>query len=179
MSNIFSRAAGMIYPRISLTRLQKRGLRLGKNVYIGTPGGVDYNFCWLISIGDDCIISPDVIILAHDASPENHLGYQKIGKVTIGCRTYVGVGTVILPGVNIGHDVIIGAGSMVTEDIPSNSVVVGNPARVVESTSEFIKKHRKNLQTRSTLLKGKALQTTESKLALQEAVADGAYYVGP
>jgi len=164
-----------IFNKMRLRSMVRRGLKLGKNVYIFNPGKIDNNLCWLISIGDDCILSQDVIILAHDASTANHLGYVKVGKVTIGCRTYIGAGTVILPGVTIGNDVIVGAGSVVTHDIPSNSVAVGNPAQVTKSTSEYIKVHRKNLPTRSTHLRRKEL-SAEDKRVIQDALVDGPYY---
>jgi acetyltransferase-like isoleucine patch superfamily enzyme len=51
----------------------------------------------------------------------------------IGKNTFIGVGAIILPGVNIGDEVIIGAGAVVTKDIPSNTIAVGNPARVIKS----------------------------------------------
>jgi len=138
----------IFFPRIShersLKRLTRRGLKLGKRVYIHTTVIIDNDYPWLISIGDDCTFSANVIILAHDASSKPYLGYVKIDKVTIGCRTFVGAGSIILPGVNIGADVIVGAGSVITHDIPDNTVAAGNPARVIESTSEFIEKHRKD-----------------------------------
>jgi maltose O-acetyltransferase len=168
----------MLSSKIYLKRLQHNGLKIGRNVYIMTPQDIDGNLCWLVSIGDDCVLSQDVLILAHDASTEKHLGYNKISKVTIGCRTYIGARAIILPGVNIGDDVIIGAGSVVTHDIPNNSVAVGNPARVIKSTSEYIEEHKKNLPTRSRRLRGKALQTSESKKFIQEELKkDDSYYI--
>lgn len=161
--------------RWRINRMLRRGLKLGKNVYIFNPGKIDENLCWLISIGDDCILSQDVRILAHDSSMARHLGYTKVGKVTIGCRTYIGAGTTILPGVDIGSDVIIGAGSVVTNDIPSNSVVVGNPARVIKSTSEFIEENKKNLAKRSTHLRRMEL-TEEDKRAIRSQLVNGPYY---
>ena len=67
----------------------------------------------------------------------------RIGKVTIGDRVFIGASTIILPGVAIGNDVIIGAGSVVTRDIPDNSVAAGNPARVLTSTDLFISRRKK------------------------------------
>jgi maltose O-acetyltransferase len=142
---------------------------------IQSPETIDGNLPWLISIGDDCIFGKDVLIYAHDASMTRHLGFVEIGKVTIGRRTYIGARTLILPGVTIGDDVIVGAGSVVTKDIPSNSVAVGNPARVIRPTSEFIEEHRKKMLGRSTHLHRKEL-SNEDKRAILNGLADGSYY---
>lgn len=52
-----------------------------------------------------------------------------------------------MPGVNIGNNVIIGAGSVVSQNIPSNSVAAGNPAKIICSYSDFVAKHKKNMET--------------------------------
>ena len=133
----------------NIGKLIKRGLQIGKNVYIGGRVNIDPSHCWLISIGDNCTFADRVIVLAHDASTKRHLGYTKIGKVCIGNRTFIGAGSIILPGVSIGEDVIVGAGSVVTKDIPSNSLAMGNPATVIGTTSEYIQKHKDKMNKRS------------------------------
>lgn len=70
-----------------------------------------------------------------------HLGYTKVGRVTIGNKVFIGANSIILPNVSIGDNVIIGAGSIVSRDIPDNSVAVGNPAKVVASTEDYIRKN--------------------------------------
>jgi maltose O-acetyltransferase len=175
MDNIFVKVAVMFFPKIDLRTMQKRGLQLGRNVYIGTPAMIDHQYCHLISIGDNCIIAPGVFILAHDSSPENQTGFYKTCKVTIGPRTYVGVHTIILPGVNIGHDVIIGAGSVITKDIPNGSVAVGNPASVTMSTSEFSERHRKNIESQLIAQK-RTIRNKQAKSILQNMEAKETYY---
>jgi maltose O-acetyltransferase len=151
----------------------RRGLKLGKNVYIGDSVMIDHEFCWLVTIGDDSVLSHNVVILCHDASSAMHTGLHKIGKVTIGCRTFIGAGTVILPGVSIGKDVIVGAGSVVTKDIPDNSVAVGNPACVIESISTFAEKFKsRQPQIKVVRLKQQTLQSTESKRKIKDALAN-------
>jgi maltose O-acetyltransferase len=178
MNNIFSKVAVMLSPKIDIKLMQKRGLQLGKNVYIGTPAMIDHQYCWLISIGNNCIIAPGVFILAHDTSTKNSTRFGKIGKVTIGSRSYIGVHTTILPGVNIGHDVIIGAGSVVTKDIPNNSVAVGNPAIVIMSTLEFSERHRKSIKSQLIPLKRKTIQTQQSRRILQNTKTEEIHYFG-
>jgi len=79
----------------------------------------------LIYIGKNTIVSRGAIVLSHDYS-------RALWKETvIGKNCFIGVNSVILPGVHIGDEVVIGAGSIVTNDVESNSVAVGNPARIL------------------------------------------------
>jgi maltose O-acetyltransferase len=131
--------------KLRMGYLQKQGLKLGKNVFIGRNVLIDPGHADRIFIGDDCTITSRVIILAHDATTKRHIGYTKVGDVSIGKKTFIGVGSIILPNVEIGENVIIGAGSVVTKDVPDNSVVAGNPAKVIGNTSDYIKKHNRDL----------------------------------
>jgi maltose O-acetyltransferase len=136
---LLRRARGDAYPE----ELVARGLRLGRNVYIGRSTVFDGGFLWLISVGDDTTISARVEILAHDASTRRHLGYSIVAPVTIGSRVYVGVGAIILPGVTIGDNAIVGAGSVVRDDVPAGSLAVGVPARAVGTVEEYVERHRR------------------------------------
>jgi maltose O-acetyltransferase len=145
MKKIVVKIINKLNGKQNIDRLVLNGLKLGRNVHIGAHSIIDDAHCFLISIGDDCTIAPKVHILAHDASTKRHLGYTKIGKVSIGNRTFIGAGSIVLPGVNIGNDVIIGAGSLVTKDIPNDCVAVGNPAVVICTTSDYINKQREDM----------------------------------
>jgi len=162
-----------IFRTLYLKRQQQNGLKLGKNVRLERDAYIDHEFCWLISIGDDCIISSGVKILAHDASHYWHSGTTKVDKVTIGCRTFVGANSIILPGVKIGSNSIIGAGSVVTKDVPDRSVVAGNPARLISTIPSFVEKHRTNLATQVVLLKNREMQSDESKRKVLDALNKG------
>ena len=126
-------------------KLVSMGMLVGRN--FGRLNGVilDPSHCWLIEIGDDVTLAPRVHILCHDASTKTFLNYTKIGRVTIGNRVFIGAESVVLPGVTIGDDVVIGANSTVTHDIPSNSVAVGSPARVICTLDEYLAKEKKRM----------------------------------
>jgi maltose O-acetyltransferase len=131
-----------------LEQLVERGLRLGRNVYVGRSTVFDGGFLWLISVGDDTTISARVEILAHDASTRRHLGYSIVAPVTIGSRVYIGVGAIILPGVTIGDGAIVGAGSVVRHDIPPRTLAVGVPASVAGKVEDYLERHRKLMRER-------------------------------
>lgn len=128
--------------------LQKKGLKIGSNFKRMRDCSLDPSHCWLIEIGNDVTLAPEVTILCHDTSTKNLLGYTKIGRVTIGNRVFIGTGTIILPNVKIGDDVIIGAGSVVTKNIPNGVVYAGNPARLIMSLDQYINKERERMNTR-------------------------------
>lgn len=92
-----------------------------------------------IYIGDHVMIAPNVIIATgtHPIDPDlREQVYQYNLPIHIGNRVWIGAGAIILPGVTIGDDSVIGAGSVVTKDIPPGVVAVGNPCRVLREISE-------------------------------------------
>jgi len=124
-----------------LRELVNRGLRLGKNVYIASDFYFDPSHCYLISIGDNCGFAPGVKLITHDGSSKwMGLGFTRIGRIDIREHSYIGESAIVLPGVNIGPNSLVGAGAVVTSDVPPNTVVAGNPARVIVSTEEYINK---------------------------------------
>ncbi len=128
-------------------KLIKMGMKVGKN--FGRLNGVilDPSHCWLIEIGDNVTLAPNVHILCHDASTKTFLNYTKIGRVTIGNNVFIGAESVVMPGVTIGNNVIVGANSTVTHDIPDNTVVVGNPAEKLCSLEEYLEKEKERMKT--------------------------------
>lgn len=125
---------------ITPEKLRKRGAQIGQDVWIGTRK-IDIGHAFLLTIGDHVTLS-DCRILLHDASTKRELGYSKIGRVTIGNHVFVGAEAVILPNVSIGNKVIIGSGAVIAKDIPDNSVVVGNPARIISTYDDYINRQR-------------------------------------
>lgn len=131
------------YRKGAVEYAKRKGVKVGDNcrIYIKNWGSEPF----LINIGNKVTIASGVRILTHDGSTwlvNDYQGkrYQHFAKVSIGNNVFIGVNSIIMPGVNIGDNVVIGAGSIVTKDIPSNSIVVGNPARIVSSFSELEKK---------------------------------------
>ena len=124
----------------------KRGMKVGKNFNRQSGTRLDPSHCWLISIGDDVTLANKVQILAHDDTLRVYTGYSRVGRVIIGDRVFVGANSTILMNTKIGNDVIIAAGSVVTKDIPDDSVVAGIPAKVIAKTSEYIQREKSKIK---------------------------------
>ena len=149
----------------------RRGMEVGKNFNRQSGTKFDPSHCWLITIGDDVTIANKVQILAHDDTIRIYTGFGRIGAVTIGNRVFIGANSTILMGTHIGDDVIIGAGSLVTKDIPNDSIVAGNPAKIIGRTSEFVDREKKQINTENTFDKSFSYYyhvNKEKKRAMQE-----------
>lgn len=99
----------------------------------------------LITIGKDCVIAPKAVILTHDACLLPTTGKYIFKPVLIGDRVFIGYGAVVMPGVVVGNDVVIGSNSVITTDIPDNSVVAGIPGRIISRTSELSRRRNSQL----------------------------------
>lgn len=129
--------------------LLKMGLTVGSNFRRNEHCIIDQSHCWLITIGNDVTLAPNVHILAHDASMWHDTGYTRIAPVSIGNNVFIGAGSIVLPGITIGNNVVIGAGSVVTRSVPDDCVVAGNPARCICSYDEYISKHKAYQKTKT------------------------------
>lgn len=99
---------------------------------------------YLITIGNHCDLTEGSKIYTHGGARiarGKYPNFDFFGKVVLGDRVYVGSGAKIMPGVTIGDNVLIAAGSIVTKSIPSNVVVAGNPAKYICKLEEFIDKN--------------------------------------
>ncbi len=110
----------------------------GRNIRVGRNFFANFNLTILdeaqVTIGDNAFIGPNVSIFTacHPLEAElRNKNVQWAKPVTIGNNVWIGGDTTILPGVTVGHNVVIGAGSVVTKDIPDNVVCAGNPARII------------------------------------------------
>lgn len=99
---------------------------------------------WLVSIGDRVTVSSEVELVTHDGSgwlfADARGRRYRYAPVTIGNDVFIGTRAVILPGVTIGDQCVVGAGSVVTRSVPSGSVVAGSPARRIGSFEELREK---------------------------------------
>lgn len=120
-----------------------KGTRFIGNASLGTEP-------FLVEVGEDCLISSNVMFLCHDGGVKvlNALGYfggermDKMARIKVGNNCFLGRDSKILGGVTIGDNVIIGTGSIVTKDIPSNVVAAGMPARVICTIDEYYQKNK-------------------------------------
>ncbi len=115
----------------------------GKHVHLGSHVYVNYNLTLVddthIYIGDHVMIAPNVVIATgtHPIHPELRRKEAQFNlPVHIQDNVWLGAGCLVMPGVTIGENSVIGAGSVVTKDIPANVVAVGNPCRVLRDISE-------------------------------------------
>lgn len=134
------------------SQIIKELFQTDKEVWIESPFRCDYGYnidvgenfyanfgcvildCNLVTIGDNVKFGPNVQVYAatHPINPEERIsGKEMAYPITIGDNVWIGGSSIILPGVNIGNNSVIGAGSIVTKNIPENVVAVGNPCRVL------------------------------------------------
>lgn len=113
------------------------------NVHVGKNVVINFNCTFVddgeIFIGDDCMIGPgcNLATSVHPISPRlrrHKLQYNK--PIHIGNNVWFGAGVTVLPGITVGDNAIVGAGSVVTKDVPANAIVAGNPARLIRMITE-------------------------------------------
>ena len=108
-------------------------LQIGDRAFINE--GAQVVAALSIRIGPDCRIGDFVAIHDSDYHPIEQDAATRTAPVVIGCNVWISRGAIILPGVSIGDHAVVGAGAVVTTDVPSRTLVAGNPARAVRSLS--------------------------------------------
>lgn len=130
----------------------KSAINEGMCVGVGVTCGGGCNFGtepYLITLDDNVRISFDVTFLTHDGGTyafrdlDEYKQVSKFGSIYIGKNSFIGCKSIIMPGVKIGSRCVIGAGSIVTKDVPDGMVVCGVPAKVMMTTEEYADKCKK------------------------------------
>ena len=122
--------------------MRRLGYEVGTDVYLPSDLKIALNFVYhrgKLTIGDRVSIAAGVIIILSSHSNFSDVSKhvtQRADTVTIENDVWIGAGSVILNGVNIGKGSVIGCGSVVTRDVPPHTVVAGNPAKVLRTVNE-------------------------------------------
>jgi len=143
INKLWNKIIGSIYGKLSPVGYARWiGVNMGKNVRIY---GSSYNMFgtepWCITLGDNVHITRDVLFICHDGGSllfRNEIPDLEItAPITVGNNVYIGVRSILLRGVNVGDNCIIAAGSVVSKDVMTGSVVGGVPAKLIKPIEEY------------------------------------------
>lgn len=126
------------------------GVTIGKNCLISTRNWSSEPY--LVTVGNNVQITNDVQIHTHGGSNsirKDHPSFDVFGKVVVEDWAYIGASSQIMPGVTIGTGALVAAGSVVTKSVPPHTVVGGNPARIICTTTDYYEKNKRfDLETK-------------------------------
>lgn len=129
---------------------RSKGAKIGERCEIYSSANLGSE-PYLIRIGDHVRINAGVHLITHEGgvwvlrenpSIENAAKLDKFNPIVIGNNVHIGTNAMVMPGIHIGNNCIIGVAAVVTKDIPDNSIAVGVPARVIESVDDFYEKYK-------------------------------------
>tara|TARA_R110000868_G_scaffold90110_1_gene250379 strand:+ start:15366 stop:15905 length:540 start_codon:yes stop_codon:yes gene_type:complete len=148
MKKIFEKIK-FIYRSYSMSNLEYAkylGVNVGENCRLFTK---DFGSePWLISIGNKVTITNGTRFINHDGSTwliEDEKGRRQLfRKIVIGNNVFIGMNVILMPGVKIGDNVVVAAGSVVTKSVPANTIVGGNPAKYICEYEDYKKKVLEN-----------------------------------
>ena len=148
------------------------GVRIGENCSINDNARRVFSMePYLVTLGNRVTVAPEVRFVPHDGAisvlrtEEEYKNKDLFAPIVIGDNVFIGIGTIIMPGVKVGSNVIIGARSLVTKDIPSDTVACGNPAKAVCSIQTF----KENLvDSRKQLVPTKGMTAEKKQEFLRE-----------
>lgn len=126
---------------------RKRGMKIGEGCEIYSSASFESE-PYMIELGNYVRVNSGVTFVTHDGGvwvlrnlDEELKDIDVFGKIVVGNNVHIGTNTIIMPGVTIGDNCIIGCGAVVTRDIPSGSIAVGVPARVIKTVDEYKAQH--------------------------------------
>ena len=137
MKKLFKKVGERVYMEPNFTCEFGKNISLGNDLYINF--GCTMLDCGQITIGNNTLLGPNVSLYSanHSLDAEERIAGALIPKpINIGKRVWIGGGSIILGGVTIGDDSVIGAGSVVTKDIPSGVIAAGNPCKVIREITD-------------------------------------------
>jgi acetyltransferase-like isoleucine patch superfamily enzyme len=145
--NSFLERISMFNSHLYISFLRKKGVTIGERTAFYGRVKIDFTRPHLVEIGKNCVLTDGVIILTHGFDLSVLLEvfgemFCSSGKVVLEGNNFIGTNTVILKGVRIGKNTIIGACSVVTHDIPCNCVAAGNPCKVIMTLEEYYEKRK-------------------------------------
>jgi len=151
IASIIDRISQRHYRKAANYLLRAAGVEIdGSPLWISSQTYFDVGAAGSIKLGDRCVISHGVRILTHDFSLDraaeftnglraDNLEFVRTASVRIGAQAFLGMGAIILPGVNVGDGAIVGAGSVVTRDVNAGTIVAGNPAREIGDVARYVR----------------------------------------
>jgi acetyltransferase-like isoleucine patch superfamily enzyme len=133
--------------------LRHQGVKIGEHCQLLNVAASYGSEPWLIEIGNDVTVTAGVFLVTHDASsrlfrkalPNSSPYGNRFGRIKIFDNCFIGVNSIVLPGVTIGPNSIVGAGSVVVKDVPPRTVVAGVPAHVMCTLDEYIEKYKERM----------------------------------
>jgi len=146
-----SMIAGLCPNAVAAAIHRLRGVRIGRNVMVDRSAYLDESFPELLTIEDGARICPRCVLVAHVSAGDTlkNLGLLPFmtAPIRIGAHAFIGSQSVILPGVTVGTCAVVGAGSVVCDDVPAYTLVAGNPARPIRSlrTGEPVERREADL----------------------------------
>lgn len=146
---IFYWRYGVLHRFNKVSYLRSIGVRIGNGCDIITKVQDFGSEPWLVELGNDVTLALGTWLITHDGSsrlfrkrfPAMSPFGNRFAPIRILDNCFVGINAIILPGVTVGPDSIVGTGSVVTKDVPPHCVVAGNPARVVCSLDEYVSRY--------------------------------------
>ena len=150
--------------------MRRSGITIGEKCRIFTM--ITSNEPSMIRIGNNVTISSNVSLCTHDNGIIKVIEDKTdaIGRITIGDNCFIGMNSIIMLGVTLGNRCIVGAGSVVTHSFPDNSVIAGNPARLICTADEYAEKYRdKSFNIKKEVYKDRAqyLEENEDRLVVR------------